>query len=215
MGSDENSDDLIGTTNHLISAIEDHDTRISWIEERQQPLDKVVAKLPESLVLRLRTEHMFVNIYSISTYASEMTQNIKDVIIGLYSLLSTTRFHPNLVNASTLAEGISKLRKKVLMHSKELILEHNSDVFMSHFDLMGFPGGEIKILLHLPLISQVDKQKLYQHIATPGRISKDEYQLLIGGQNEQYLAIGGKGTLYATGIMKGLVTTKSSCTYCL
>lgn len=41
--------------------------------------------------------------------------------------MSTNHLHPNLGNASILAEGISKLRKKALIHSKELVLEHNSE----------------------------------------------------------------------------------------
>ena len=141
---------------------------------------------------------MFATIYSISTYASEVSQHIKDVNIGLYSLLTNNRLHPNLVNASTLAKGISKLRKKALIHSKELILEHNSDVFMTHCDFVGFPNGEIKLLLHLPLVNPLDRLKLYQHIPTPGWISKDGYQLLVDGQSEEFLAIGSMGTLYAT-----------------
>ena len=54
MGSDEDSDELIGTTNHLIAAIEDHETRITRIEERQKQSDKVVNKLKDSLVLGLK-----------------------------------------------------------------------------------------------------------------------------------------------------------------
>ena len=198
MGSDDDYDELIGTTNHLIAAIEDHETRITRIESRQKQLDKVVDKLTDSLILGLRTKDMFATIYSISTYASEVSQHIKDVNIGLYSLLTNNRLHPNLVNASTLAKGISKLRKKALIHSKELILEHNSDVFMSHCDFVGFPNGEIKLLLHLPLVSQLNRLKLYQHIPTPGWISKDGYQLLVDGQSEEFLAIGSMGTLYDT-----------------
>ena len=60
MGSDEDSDELIGTTNHLIAAIEDHETRITRIEERQKQSDKVVDKLTDSLVLRLLTEDLFL-----------------------------------------------------------------------------------------------------------------------------------------------------------
>ena len=67
-----------------------------------------------------------------------------------------------------------------------------------HCDFVGFPDGEIKILLHLPLINPVDKLKLYPHIATPGWISNDVYQLLADGQNEEYLAISSMDTLYAT-----------------
>ena len=82
MGSDEDSDELIGTTNHIIVAIEDHETRITRIEERQKQLDKVVNKLKDSLVLGLRTEDMFATIYSMSTYASEVSRHIKDINIG-------------------------------------------------------------------------------------------------------------------------------------
>ena len=135
MGSDEDSIELIGTTKHLIAALEDHENRITGMESRQKQLDKAVDKLTDSLILGLRTEDMFATIYSISTYASEVSQHIKDVNIGLYSLLTNNRLHPNLVNASTLAKGISKLRKKALIHSMELILEHNSDVFMSHVNI--------------------------------------------------------------------------------
>ena len=77
-------------------------------------------------------------------------------------------------------------------------MEHNSDVFMTHCDFVGFPNGEIKLLLHLPLVNPLDRLKLYQHIPTPGWISKDGYQLLIDGQSEEFLAIGSMGTLYAT-----------------
>ena len=54
MGSDDDSDELIGTTNHLIEPIEDHKTRITRLELRQKQLDKVVDKLTDSLILGLR-----------------------------------------------------------------------------------------------------------------------------------------------------------------
>ena len=112
MGSDDDSDEVIGTTNHLIATIEDHETRITRIEKRQKQLDKVVDKLMGSLVLGFRTEDMFATIYSISMFASEVSKHIKDVNIGLFSLLINNRPYPNLLNASTLAKGISKLLKK-------------------------------------------------------------------------------------------------------
>ena len=68
MGSDDDSDELIRTTNHLIAAIEDHETRITRIEKRQK-MEKVADKLRDSLILGLRIEDMFATIYCISAYA--------------------------------------------------------------------------------------------------------------------------------------------------
>ena len=73
MGSDDDSDELIRTTNQFIAAIEDHEARITRIESRQKQLDKVVDKLTDSLILGLRTEDKFATIYSISTYVSEVS----------------------------------------------------------------------------------------------------------------------------------------------
>lgn len=62
MSSDDDSDEIIGTTNHLIEAIENNNTRLSRIEERQKQLHKVVDKSRVSFVLALRTTDMFATI---------------------------------------------------------------------------------------------------------------------------------------------------------
>ena len=87
-------------------------------------------------------------------------------------------------------------------HSKELELENNSDIFMSKADFVAFPNGNLKILVHLPLIDASNKLKLYQHISTPFHINKDGFQLTIDGDEQEFIAIGSMGTLYA--IMKNL-----------
>ena len=43
----------------------------------------------------------------------------------------SSRLHWNLVNASSLSDGISRLKEKALAHLKELALENNADMFMS------------------------------------------------------------------------------------
>ena len=69
---------------------------------------------------------------------------------------------------------------------------------MSHCDFVGFPGGDLRIFLHLAFLNPLDNVKLNQHISTPGQILKDGYQLLVDGQNEEFLAIGSMRTLHAT-----------------
>ena len=73
---------------------------------------------------------------------------------------------------------------------------------MSKSDYVAFPYSNLKILVHLPLIDASNKLKLYQHISTPFRINKDGYQLMIDGDDLEFIAIGSMDTLYA--IMKNL-----------
>ena len=73
---------------------------------------------------------------------------------------------------------------------------------MSKAGFVAFPNGNLKILVHLPLIDASNKLKLYQHISTPFHINKYGFQLMIDGDEQEFIAIGAMGTLYA--IMKNL-----------
>ena len=165
MGLDDGDDELIDTTNHLMTAIQNHETRIARVESRQKELDTKLDKLTEILVLGIRMQDMFATIYSISTHSGEVAEHLKKITIGLMDgLMLSSDLHPNLVNASILSDGISRLREKALAHSKELVLENNADNFMSKADFAAFPNGNLKILVHLHLIDASNKLKLYQHI---------------------------------------------------
>ena len=57
---------------------------------------------------------------------------LRKIIFGLMDgLMLSSRLHWNLVNASSLSDGISRLKEKALAHLKELALENNADMFMS------------------------------------------------------------------------------------
>ena len=64
---------MIDPTNYLITAIQDHETRIVRVEARQKELHTKLEKLTKTLVLGVRTQYMFAAIYSISTHAGEVS----------------------------------------------------------------------------------------------------------------------------------------------
>jgi len=196
MSTNDDEDQLIDSTNHIITALKDHETRITRMEERQKQLNSHLKVLTKSLVLGIRTQDIFASMYATSTYAGDLSQHVRNINTGLYALMQTGRLHPNLVNSSSLAEGINRLRKKALKNSKELILENNADLFQLKSDFVAFPNGQITVLCHIPLIDLSSKLKLYKFVSAPIHIEKNGYQFLIDQPAEEFLAVNNDLTLY-------------------
>ena len=56
MSSDDDEDDLFESTNHLIAAIKNHETRLVRLEAQQDQLRKHLEKLTNALVMGIRTQ---------------------------------------------------------------------------------------------------------------------------------------------------------------
>ena len=105
MSTDDEEDQLIDSTNHIITVLKDHETRIIRMEEKQKQLNSHLQQLTKSVVLGIRIQDIFATMYATSTYAGDLSQHVRNINTGLYSLMQTSRLHPNLVNSSSLAEG--------------------------------------------------------------------------------------------------------------
>ena len=203
MSSQDDEDELYDTTNHIISAIKDHETRLTRLESKQKQLDKHITKLTGALVMGIQSADIFYDMYATSTYATQLSGHIKDINIGLFTLLNNGRLHPNLVSWTKLSEGIDNLKKEALKRSKKLILEHPSDVYQLKTDFVAFNNGMIAILVHIPVASQ-NKFKLYKYVSTP--TFNEKYQFLVD-TSSQFLAVNEDTTLYT--VLKDL----NGCTY--
>ena len=197
MTSEDDDDELYESTNHLITAIQNHETRLVRLEDDQKQLKQHLEKLNNALIMGIRTQDIFYDMFATSTYSLSLAKHVKDINEGLYTLMQSNKLHPNLIDWSELAKAIERLRKMAIKSSKELLLENNSDVFQLKTDFVARPEGIIHVLVHIPVVDISSKLKLFQHIPTP--ITAGKYQMAVDDRSEpKYLAINQDFTLYAS-----------------
>ena len=87
MSSDDDEDDLFESTNHLIAAIKNHETRLVRLEAQQDQLRKHLEKLTNALVMGIRTQDIFYDMFATATYANFLSRHVREINNGLYTLL--------------------------------------------------------------------------------------------------------------------------------
>ena len=112
------------------------------------------------MLLGLKTESTFFDLYAVSTYASSLTRHIKEIQSGLYTLLNQNKLHPSLISWKETSDAINALRAKAINRGKELLLENDNDIYQLKSDFVAFEDGTISVLLHIPLISSSDRMQL-------------------------------------------------------
>ena len=60
MGSGDSNDELIDSNNHIISAIENHETRIARLESHQEQLEHHIKQLTGMLVMGIKQSDIFL-----------------------------------------------------------------------------------------------------------------------------------------------------------
>ena len=78
IGQDDN-EDLYDSTDNLISAIKIHESRITWLEEKQDQLEKHIDRITDQMLLGIRTESTFFDIFGVSTFANSLSRHVKDI----------------------------------------------------------------------------------------------------------------------------------------
>ena len=192
-----NDDELVDTSNHIIEAVQSHENRISRLEDQQKQLKTHLDDLTDQMLIGLKTESTFFDLYAASTYASSLTRHVKEIQEGLFTLLNQNKLHPNLVTWKETSDAIRALRVKALNMGKELLLENDNDIFQLKCDFVAFEDGSVSVLLHIPLISPSDRMQLYKFVPSPQHYIGKNYQIMIK-TDQDFLAINSDATLYAT-----------------
>ena len=106
------------------------------IGRRAKQLKAHLEKLDKALILGIRTQDIFYDMFATSTYANSLAKHVRDINEGLYTLLQSNKLHPNLITWTEMAKAIDRLRKKAIKTSKELLLQNNADVFQLKTDFV-------------------------------------------------------------------------------
>ena len=148
------------------------------------------------MLLGIRTESTFFDIFGASTFANSLSRHVKDIQTGLFTLLTTNKLHPNLVSWGEAKEGISKWRQLALNHGKELLLENDEDLFQLKSSFVAWRHGIVSILVHIPAINPSSKLRLYKFYALPQRTGTT-FQMSIESE-DKYLAVNSETTMFTT-----------------
>ena len=160
-------DELVDTSNHIIQAVQSHENRISRLEAQEKQLKTHLEALKNQMLIGLKTESTFFDLYAVSTYASSLRHHIKEIQSGLYALLNQNKLHPNLVSWKETSEAINALRVKAINMGKELLLENDNDIYQLKSDFVAFEDATVSVLIHIPLISSSDGMQLYKFVQSP------------------------------------------------
>ena len=117
MSIGDDDDELYESTYHLITAIQNHETRLVRLKDDQKQLKQHLQKLNNALIMGIRAQDIFYDMFAASTYALSLEKHLKDINEGLYKLIQSNKLHPNLIDRSELAkaiDGYEKRRLKVL-----------------------------------------------------------------------------------------------------
>ena len=60
MSTDDEDSELYDTTNHIIAAVQNHETRLIRLEDTQKQLDVHLEKLAKALVLDIKSQDIFM-----------------------------------------------------------------------------------------------------------------------------------------------------------
>ena len=96
--SDDDEDDLFESTNHLIAPIKNHETRLVRLEAQQDQPRNHLEKLTNALVMGIRTQEKFFDMFATATYANSLSKHVREINDGLYTLMHRSRLHPKLIN---------------------------------------------------------------------------------------------------------------------
>ena len=73
-------------------------------------LKQHLEKLNNALIMGIRTQDSFYDMFAASTYALSLEKHVKDINEGLYTLMQSNKLHPNFIDWSELAKAIERLR---------------------------------------------------------------------------------------------------------
>ena len=121
MAQDHN-EDLYDSSNNSISAIKNHESRITRLEESKDQLEWHLDKITDQMLLGIPTESTFFGIFGASTLSNSLSWRVKDIQTGMVTLLTTNKLHPSVVSWGEAKEGILRLRQLAVNRKKIIVV---------------------------------------------------------------------------------------------
>ena len=133
-GSQDTEDNLIDNSNNIITSIQAHETRIHKEEEATKQIKTNLKELEKQIIRNNALSSMFINIFTLKTFASTISRHLIRFQDGLYQLLKN-KLSPRLIPLRHIKGPLMKLQELTRRRGYNLAIKNPSDVFMSEASL--------------------------------------------------------------------------------
>ena len=122
--------------------------------------------MEKNLIILNDLETTYIKVLSIKSQVDNIENHISNIEIALYGLLQG-RLSPSLLSTNSLIQTLNKLRNRLIKEGYTLGLEDTTDVIQSKSSFVSYEGGNICIIMHLPIFRTQTELSVYEYIDIP------------------------------------------------
>jgi len=190
------NDDLIDNNNHIISAIQNHESRIQRQNLRTKELQDHVKSLEQILAKSKQSTDLFINLFHLKSYAIQINKHLSDVRDGLYQLFKNS-LSPKLVDITTIKKAMKSLEQEAYKRKYHMTIGKAIEAFQLTTSFVAMEDGTIFILVHVPIYRTSTLLQLYEYKPSPIELNNTDMQIMIEPE-QKYLSINLEETLFST-----------------
>jgi len=191
-----NENDLTENNNNIISAIQNHETRIQRQNLRTKELQDHVKSLEQILTNSKQSTDLFINLFNMKSYATQINRHLINIQDGLYELFKN-RLSPRLVDITTIQRAMKNLEQIAYKRKYHITITKPIEVYQLLSSFVAMENGSIYILIHVPIYRTSTLLQLYEYKPTPIELNNTSKQILIDPE-QRYFSINTEETLFST-----------------
>jgi len=190
------NDDIIDNTNHIVSAIQNHESRIQRENLRTKELQDHVKALEQILLTSKKSNDLFINLFQLKTYATQINNHLANIRDGLYELFKN-RLSPKLIDITTIKRAMKTLEDTAYKRKYHMTITRAIEAYQLDSSFVAMENGIIFIMVHVPIYRTSTLLQLYEYKPTPIELNNTSKQLLIDPE-QKYFSINTEETLFST-----------------
>ena len=190
------NDEIIDNTNHIVSAIQNHESRIQRENLRTKELQDHVKALEQILLKSKQSTDLFINLFQLKTYATQINSHLANIRDGLYELFKN-KLSPKLVDITTIKRAMKTLEETAYKRKCHMAITRAIEAYKLESSFVAMEDGIIFIMVHVPIYRTSTLLQLYEYQPSPIELNNTNMQILIDPE-QKYFSINNEETLFST-----------------
>ena len=193
MSQSDDYAELEENQNHIITAIQSHESRIERDESQMKQMKQHLDNIDLELASMIRQSEIFSEATAASIMARDFVNHVSDIQNGLYSLMKN-KLSPLLIPVSTIEKALNQAANVAGKKGFVLAISNPIDTYQVETNFVSY-NQSITILTHIPVMRPTSLVDLYRYIKTPFNIENSEQHVTIEPE-ESIIAVNNDHSLY-------------------